>query len=260
MAEWTPEATEYLEGYLQQVSALARHQGDDADEIVSELRTHIVQESEDAAGAMVTVDHLRKVMAGVGSPEQVTNPETPFAAPQRPRKEDVPPAAPAPAPAVAQPPRARSYSGCWLALAVMVLLAIATPFVLMIAAIALPNLARSRTQANEAAVAGALKKLAAAQERFLNKAQHDLDGDGVWDYGTLDELREQHLIDGELAGGVVRGYGFTVEVTPSAAYGAPRYSCTAKPLAQGKSGFRTYSVDETGQVRAVRSQDLYRVP
>jgi len=75
MAEWTPESRDYLEGYLRQVSALARQQGDDADEILSELRGHIQREAEDAAGVMVTLDALRKTLSGIGTPEQVTGVE-----------------------------------------------------------------------------------------------------------------------------------------------------------------------------------------
>jgi len=83
MAEWTPEARDYLEGYLRQVSALARQQGDDADEIVSELRGHIQREAEEAAGVMVTLDVLRKTLSAIGTPEQVAGVEAALTPPWR---------------------------------------------------------------------------------------------------------------------------------------------------------------------------------
>ncbi len=71
MAEWTHEARACLESYLAQVAALARRQGDDAEEIVSDLREHICRETEETAGALVTADALQKTLAAVGTPEQV---------------------------------------------------------------------------------------------------------------------------------------------------------------------------------------------
>ena len=71
MAEWTRDAREYLEGYLLQTAALARSQHDDVDEVVDELRNHILIETEKEAGAVVSLEQLRKVLAVLGTPEQV---------------------------------------------------------------------------------------------------------------------------------------------------------------------------------------------
>ena len=71
MAEWTQDAKEYLEGYLLQTAALARSRNDDVDEIVDELRNHILIETEKEAGSVVSLDQLRKVLATLGTPEQV---------------------------------------------------------------------------------------------------------------------------------------------------------------------------------------------
>ena len=71
MAEWTRDAKEYLEGYLLQTAALARSRNDEVDEIVDELRNHILIETEKEAGSVVSLDQLRKVLSALGTPEQV---------------------------------------------------------------------------------------------------------------------------------------------------------------------------------------------
>ncbi len=91
MAEWTPEATEYLHAYLRQVAVLARSHGDDADEIVGELREHVKREAEGEGMALVTLDVLRKTLATVGTPEQVTGADSAVWAPRElPRSNQTP--------------------------------------------------------------------------------------------------------------------------------------------------------------------------
>ena len=71
MTKWTDDATEYLEGYLRQVSALARRNGDDVDEIVSGLREHIEQKASTGGVTSVDLDLLLEVLNEVGSPSDV---------------------------------------------------------------------------------------------------------------------------------------------------------------------------------------------
>ena len=133
MTDWTPESTEYLEGYLKQVSALTQHQGDDADDIVPELREHIVRETEDAAGSLVTLEHLRKVLAAVGTPEQVAGGEgippvmgdAAHGVPQRRETPPpVPPRAAPPQPIIVQHKSSSFTKGCIIAVVVLVLCAL----------------------------------------------------------------------------------------------------------------------------------------
>lgn len=58
----------------------------------------------------------------------------------------------------------------------------------IIAAIAIPNLLRSRMAANESAAVGSLKTIAAQQAIFKQQVAVDQDGDGVGEYGYLCEL------------------------------------------------------------------------
>ena len=71
MTTWSDEAKQYFEGYLWQVTALLQTTGDDARETVEDLRQHIINKTEEAAGTIVTLDDIRKVLAVVGTPDQV---------------------------------------------------------------------------------------------------------------------------------------------------------------------------------------------
>ncbi|MCC6485902.1 MAG: hypothetical protein IT364_00245 [Candidatus Hydrogenedentes bacterium] len=71
MTNWTPEAKQNLDEYLGEIRALSQAQGDDAQEIVDDLRVHITTETEDASGSVVTLDHLRRTLAALGTPAEV---------------------------------------------------------------------------------------------------------------------------------------------------------------------------------------------
>ena len=78
MAEWTLEAYEYLDGYLTQVAALAKQQGDDAEDIVSGLRDHIAHEVVANAEGQIDLDALLVALSGIGSPEDVLGADPPL--------------------------------------------------------------------------------------------------------------------------------------------------------------------------------------
>ena len=244
MAEWTPEARAYLEGYLAQVGALARHKGDDAGEIVEDLRGHVTQETEEAAGAIVTLDNLRRTLAAVGTPEQVIDAGVPAKAASMPRRQPAPREAPVPPPIVIQQgPPARSTSGCWIVgIILLALCVIAIPFVAILAAIAIPNLLRARLSANESAAIGSLRTLTTAQAQY-----HAANNQFATDIGSLYDPADpaKQYIDKTLSTGTKQGYTFTVNsADPSVSWGA-----RASPLVAGKSGVRTFTVDESGIMR-----------
>ncbi len=166
MAEWTSDAKEYLEGYLRQVAALARSQGDDGDDIAAGLREHITNEVEADATNLVTVEHIRKLIASLGTPEQVVSPDFTLAA--RERKESGERQAPPPPrrepPIVVNVPREKARSGCSTAALTILLLAIALPILIAIlgtlTAILLPAVSRAREAARRASCQGNLKQVA----------------------------------------------------------------------------------------------------
>lgn len=73
MAEWSSEASEYLDGYLKQVSVLVSEQGDDPTDVISELRDHVANEVELDGARTVTIDRLMHVLSELGTPEEIAN-------------------------------------------------------------------------------------------------------------------------------------------------------------------------------------------
>jgi type IV pilus assembly protein PilA len=149
--------------------------------------------------------------------------------------------------------------------------ALVIPFILIIAAIAIPNLIRARMAANEASAVGSLQTIEAAaityRARYGNGFPPDLaalgnDGSGAANCnGSL-------LIDQELASGTKDGYLFTYEPGPQYGYSiivSPRaqaegcrvpggltFDLRADPLRRGTTGQRSFYVDNSGIIRYER--------
>lgn len=135
------------------------------------------------------------------------------------------------------------YGGQGLAIAGLttnlVWLVVALP---IIAAIAIPNFLAAHQAANEGAAIATLRRISAAEESYQSKRHM---------YGTLAELSEEHLIEPNLATGVHSGYRFWVRVSGySVTNSVPDFEATAVPLDYGKSGRRSFLIDETGVIRA----------
>jgi len=77
MVEWTQEAKEFLEGYLYQASALIRERGGEPEDVVPDLRAHIMRETQEASGTLITLNELRKTLAQTGTPEQIAASDSP---------------------------------------------------------------------------------------------------------------------------------------------------------------------------------------
>ncbi len=119
-------------------------------------------------------------------------------------------------------------------------LMIVVAIIAIIAAIAIPNLLRSRIAANEAAAIGAMRTLSSAQENYRNNS-------GTGTYGTLAQLTgaTPPYIDSALGGGNSRGYTVAIVGAPTAnAWGA-----SAVPNAVGTTGNRGFFVDQSGVIR-----------
>src|SRR5262245_16216464 len=113
----------------------------------------------------------------------------------------------------------------------------------IIAAIAVPALLTSRMSANEASASGALKTIAAAQTDYNNNSSPHTFAP------SLIELRTRGLIDQELGNGEKQGYQFEI-VIPAGKSARSYWQATAIPRSPGKSGDRSFYVDETGVIRA----------
>ena len=112
----------------------------------------------------------------------------------------------------------------------------------VVAAIAIPNLIEARKGSNEAAAIGAMRTITTAQE--LHR-EGDKDRNGKLDYArSLRTLEEERLIDGVLGSGTKQGYTFEVRQADD-----DHWSATATPAQPGKSGDRSFFVDESGLIR-----------
>jgi type IV pilus assembly protein PilA len=72
---------------------------------------------------------------------------------------------------------------------------------------------------------------------------------GNGDYGTFAQLSEANLIALVLAAGTYRGYIYQLTVTARSDATPARFSLKAVPLEYGKTGIRSFYLDETGVVR-----------
>jgi prepilin-type N-terminal cleavage/methylation domain-containing protein len=127
-------------------------------------------------------------------------------------------------------------------------LMIVITLIIVIAAIAIPNLMRSRMTANEGAAIGALRTLANAESQFQAQAVSPFPS-GMGQYGTLPNLAVMNppLIDSVLGSGVKQGYNFIA--TPGGVDGSPTYAANADPIMMNSSGGRGFYVDESAVIR-----------
>ena len=119
-------------------------------------------------------------------------------------------------------------------------LMIVVAIIAIIAAVAIPNLLRSRMGANESNAIGAMRTITAAQTSF--RSQHP---DRRYS-AALAELATEDppYIDDVLGAGEKHGYNFAI-----AGADANTWSATATPAVVGRTGNRTFFVDESGVIR-----------
>jgi type IV pilus assembly protein PilA len=132
-------------------------------------------------------------------------------------------------------------------------LLIVVTIILIIAAIAIPNLMRSKIQANETAAVGALKALQESTILYSNSYggfPHALSDLGPAASGSPATSASADLIDSVLAGGVKSGYRFTYAPgTTDPSGNVLTYSITATPVSPGSTGQRSFFTDQSGTIR-----------
>ncbi len=137
-------------------------------------------------------------------------------------------------------------------------LLIVVAIILIIAAIAIPNLLRSKMAANEASAVGSLRSINTAAVTFSTQCGSyppSLAAMGP----PFVACTTADLIDGVLSAGTKSGYTFTY--TPSAAP-ATTYTLTATPVTVGTTGQRYFFTDQSGVIRAsnVGAADVNSTP
>jgi type IV pilus assembly protein PilA len=132
-------------------------------------------------------------------------------------------------------------------------LLIVVAIILIIAAIAIPNLMRSRMAANEASAVGSVRTINTAEVTYA-AAYPDtgfaptLAALGSSAAGACTALSTNAcLIDDKLTTGTKSGYTFLVGGTSGTP--ATTYTVTADPVTRGSSGQRSFFSDQTGVIR-----------
>jgi type IV pilus assembly protein PilA len=133
-------------------------------------------------------------------------------------------------------------------------LLIVVTIILIIAAIAIPNLMRSKMQANEAAAVETLKTLGTSAIMYSTTYggfPHAISDMGPSGGSPNASSSGADLIDSVLATGVKSGYKFTYAVVASDPAGnVLSYSISASPVVPGTSGQRSFYTDQSGTIRA----------
>ncbi|HKV05693.1 MAG TPA: prepilin-type N-terminal cleavage/methylation domain-containing protein [Candidatus Acidoferrales bacterium] len=141
-------------------------------------------------------------------------------------------------------------------------LLIVVAIILIIAAIAIPNLLRSRMAANESSAVGSLRTLHTAQSAYSSMygIGYALTKVALGPGGALNSCANANLIDNVLASGTKSGYTFPAFATlpngdPAANVpagcvdGAASWSENANPVLCDGTGHRTFFTDNSGIIR-----------
>jgi type IV pilus assembly protein PilA len=134
-------------------------------------------------------------------------------------------------------------------------LLIVVAIILIIAAIAIPNLLRSRMAANEASAVGSLRTINTSEVTYASTYNIGF-SDTLAKLGgtscTTPTATTACLIDDVLAGGTKSGYSFTYAKGAGAGTTADpivSYNIKGKAVAQGSSGQSSFYTDESGVIR-----------
>jgi len=126
----------------------------------------------------------------------------------------------------------------------------------LIATMALPMLMRSRMSTNESTAVASLRTVLNAETQFQAAVFVDADSDNVGDFAALSGATSlanpaagtEPFIDEVLADGSKNGYIYVI-VVDNAGAGDEAFTCTARPVTYGRTGVRSFFIDESGVVR-----------
>jgi len=129
-------------------------------------------------------------------------------------------------------------------------LLIVVAIILIIAAIAIPNLLRSRMAANEASAVGSLRTINTACVTYSTTYGVGFPSNLVNLGGPLNGSTSADLIDSVLAAGSKSGYNFSYTAgSPGSGTVVPTYGVTADPITVGQTGQRYFYTDQSGVIR-----------
>ncbi len=132
-------------------------------------------------------------------------------------------------------------------------LLIVVAIILIIAAIAIPNLLRSRIAANQASAVGSLRTINTAEITYASTynsgystALADLAPPAA---GANPTSTAAGLVDSVLAGGTKSGYTFTYAAGAPVGGRIETYTLNASPTTAGTTGTNYYFTDQSGVIR-----------
>jgi len=129
-------------------------------------------------------------------------------------------------------------------------LLIVVAIILIIAAIAIPNLLRSRMAANEASAVGSLRTINTACVTYSTTYGIGFPA-ALSNLGTSGGVSStsSQLIDNILAGGAKSGYTFVYAAAAATNGVVPTYTANANPQVAGQTGQRFFFTDQSGVIR-----------
>ncbi|HEV2493082.1 MAG TPA: prepilin-type N-terminal cleavage/methylation domain-containing protein [Terriglobia bacterium] len=131
-------------------------------------------------------------------------------------------------------------------------LLIVVAIILIIAAIAIPNLLKSRIAANQASAVGSLRTIDTAEIEYASTYNTGfsptLAALGPPASGT-ETASAAGVIDSVLAGGTKAGYSFVYSTTASTGGRYDTYTINANPVTVGTTGTNYYFTDQTATIR-----------
>jgi len=134
-------------------------------------------------------------------------------------------------------------------------LLIVVAIILIIAAIAIPNLLRSKMAANESSAVGSLRTINTAEVTYANTYPATGYAAALVNLGgaanscaaaTFAAVANACLIDNVLAGGTKSGYAFTA--VGAGGPPATTYTSSAIPVTPGQTGQRNFCSDQSGVI------------
>jgi len=133
-------------------------------------------------------------------------------------------------------------------------LLIVVAIILIIAAIAIPNLLRSRIVANQASAIAGLRVINTSEINYASSYGQGYSSTllqlGPPSTGNLPNSQAAGMMDSILAGGLKSGYSFSyVPANPDANGNYEAFSATASPTQVGTTGTAYYYTDQTYVIR-----------
>lgn len=121
--------------------------------------------------------------------------------------------------------------------------------IVIVAAIAIPNMMTAKMRANESSAVGTIRTISSAETAFKIGVALDADSDGIGEFTTLALLgtTAPGYLEATLAQtGSKAGYTFTAGAKADAETG---FTANANPITPNSSGIRRFYVDESSVIR-----------